>query len=99
MKARLPINKKMKDQVFKFAQEEIERQQKGATRRLYKIMILALALEFGFGKERALRLIRKVDELVRQSNEDEAFFYHLDKRLIEQMGLDFEKEDYEKWDK
>ena len=77
MKARLPIPKDMLKRAKQFALDETERQQKGATRRLYKIMILALALEFGFGKKRALRLIRKVDELVRQSNEDEAFFLSL----------------------
>lgn len=98
MKARLPIPKDMRERVYQFAKEEIEKQQKGATRRLYKICILALVLEFGFGKGRILKLVRKVDELVKESQKDEAFWYHLDKRLIDQQGLDFEREDYEEWD-
>ena len=99
MKARLPIPKEMRERVYQFARDEIERQQKTATLRLYKICILALALEFGFGKGRALKFVRKVNELVLQADTDEAFSYHLDKRVIDQMGLDFEREDYERWDR
>ena len=99
MKAKLPLPKNLKEMAFRFAKEETERQQKNATRRLYKIMILALVLVFGFGKTRIQRFKDMVNELVEQSATDEAFYYHLDKRLIDQLGLDFEREDYEKLDR
>ena len=43
------------------------------------------------GKVRLARYLKKITELAQ--NDDEIFWYHVDKLLIDQLGIQFERED------
>lgn len=98
MKARLPIPKDMRERVYQFAKEEIERQQIGATRRFLKLAILTARKVFGYGFKKLLEYAREFNNMLEESKKDEIFWYHNDKAL-DQLGFEFEHEDYEVWDK
>jgi hypothetical protein len=76
---------------------EYDRKGQELTRRHLKLFCVAMNEEFGYGKIRLLRAIKRYGDLSAERQDDEIFWYHIDKRL-EQMGLDFSKEDYEVMD-
>lgn len=87
------VTNKQKKVVAEYLKEEQERQAKDVMRRWYKLMCTSLNDDFGFGKERLLRLIDRISKLAEEHITDEVFWEHMDKRL-EQMGVQFEKENY-----
>ena len=95
MRARLPINKKIKNKVKEEVAMEYERQGADATRRLFKLFCVSLNKKYGFGKIRISKVLQEVEELSLESKKDEAFWTHTDKVVIDQIGIDFEKENYE----
>lgn len=56
--------------------------------RLLKLACVALHLEFGFGKERLGKFLMKMNGLMG----DELLWWHIDKLLIDQVGLEFDRE-------
>jgi hypothetical protein len=58
------------------------------------MMCFVLNDEYGFGRERLLKVIDGINKISELHMEDEEFWYHLDKRIIEQMDIPFEKEKY-----
>ena len=80
-------------------QKELEKQRDENVRRIFKLFCVALNQKYGFGKIRSTRLITKVAELIEQSKTDEIFWHHIDKKVIDQIGMQFDREDYEEWDK
>lgn len=71
----------------------------GDFRRYYKLVAVALNNKFGFGKKRILEVFDEISELSRQREQDEVFWAHMDKIVINQIGLKFEYENYEDLDK
>lgn len=96
MRARLKpsaiISKVQKKAVNQVLQSELERQQKLVMRRFFKIMCVSLNKDFGFGKERLMRLINRISEVSAEHENDEIYWVHVDRR-IEQLGLEFSKEE------
>lgn len=96
MRARLKpsaiISKVQKKAVNQVLQSELERQQKLVMRRFFKIMCVSLNKDFGFGKERLMRLINRISEVSAEHENDEIYWVHVD-RCIEQLGLEFSKEE------
>lgn len=78
-----------------FCDEQFTAQAKEHTRRILKIACIALSEQFGFGAERCGKFLSEVTTLSNEHQTDEVFWIHADQR-IEQMGLPFEKEDYER---
>ena len=68
-------------------------------RRYYKLVAIALNNKFGFGKKRILEVFDEISELSRQREQDEVFWAHMDKIVINQIGLEFERENYNDLDK
>ena len=66
----------------------VDQHQKDVTRRLLKLACVSLHLEFGFGKDRMGRFLMKMNSLMG----DELLWWHIDKLLIDQVGLEFERE-------
>lgn len=99
MKARLPINRKDKDRIREEVALEYDRQGQAMTRRVFKLFCVALNQQYGFGKDRLSRLLRRVNYLSDEAQRDEVFWTHIDTLLIEQMGMDFPREDYGVMDK
>lgn len=88
---------KQKRQVRELVREELRRQAGANMRRTFKLFCLCLNEKYGFGKDRLDRLIASVSELAEQHERDEVFWTHVDQR-IGQMGLTFDKENYEEMD-
>ena len=97
MKARVSIDKKTKQRINDEVKAEYDRQGQDLSRRHIKLFCVALNQEFGFGKKRLLRLIQAYGDLGAERKDDEIFWYHIDRHL-EQIGLDFPREDYEVMD-
>ena len=99
MKARLPINNKMKNQVRQEVAKEYERQGQAQARRMFKLMCAVYNELYGHGKVRCMRAIARISELSDKHKDDEVFWTHIDRVVIDQMGLEFEREDYELMDR
>ena len=70
----------------------MEKQYKKVMRRFFKLMCVSLNDDFGFGKNRLIRLIQKISKIAAEHEHDEVYWTHVDRR-IEQLGLEFSKED------
>lgn len=96
MRARLKpsaiTTKTQKKAINQVLQSELERQQKLVMRRFFKIMCVSLNDDFGFGKERLMRLINRISEVAAVHENDEIYWLHVDKRIA-QLGLEFRKEE------
>ncbi|MFA5659128.1 MAG: hypothetical protein WC900_07575 [Oscillospiraceae bacterium] len=71
----------------------------GEMRRYFKIVFAMLHLDFGFGNERLNKALDGINRLSDEAKQDPIFWEHIDKLLIDQMKIDFEREDYERVDK
>lgn len=60
-------------------------------RRWFKLMCAALNRRYGFGHDRLMELIDEINQLSEDSEKDEIFWTHMD-RLMESIGMDFDKE-------
>lgn len=72
----------------KAVRDYVDRHQKDVTWRLLKLACVSLHLEFGFGKDRLGRFLMKMNSLMG----DELLWWHIDKLLIDQVGLEFDRE-------
>ena len=88
MKARIPGRRALLKPDKKAVRDYVDQHQKDVTRRLLKLSCVTLHLEFGFGKSRLGRFLMKMNSLMG----DELLWWHIDKLLIDQVGLEFERE-------
>lgn len=88
------VTKKQKAAVKEYIQQELRQQQKGSTRRIFKLFCVALHEEYGFGKKRLSNVLHNVTKVCEEKRDDPVFWTHID-RAIEQIGLEFPQEDYE----
>ena len=91
------VSKKTQKDIQLLCAETLHQQQKDHTRRMIKIFCVTLHQLFGFGAERCLKALRKIEELSIDRENDEVFWAHID-RYLEQIGLTFDKENYEEID-
>jgi hypothetical protein len=101
MKARIGIDKKVKQRLQEQAkievQAEYERQGQDIARRQIKLWLIVMNEVHKHGKKRSLKSLERFSELSSGRTDDEVFWYHIDERL-EQMGFDFPRENYETMD-
>lgn len=96
MKSRLPINailtpkqlEEVKAFAHEIAQEEFERLNKQATRRIFQLLAVSLNEMFGFGKDRITRLFGQLDGLMGIHQKDTEFWEHITRRC-RQIGVEF----------
>ena len=93
MKARIKPAHVMTNVQKAAADQYVIQQQEGVTRRLFKLMIIALNNQYGFGKVRSARLMHEITELAECQKNDEIFWAHVDMRC-HQIGFDFVDEDW-----
>lgn len=94
MKARIPmVNNKQKAAIRESVAAELQRQGQGNTRRIFKLLCAALHEEYGFGKIRCMRIVERISKVAAEHEHDEVYWTHVD-MLMEQLGLEFDKEDY-----
>ncbi len=99
VKARISLPGKISNNQMKvlqeFCNEQFSKDARDHTRRILKIACVALNEKFGFGAERCGEFLSEVTKISDEHISDEVFWIHADKRL-QQMGVPFEKEDYER---
>ena len=95
---RRPSSKKEKERLRGEVGKELRKQSGDLTRRLFKLFCLALNQEYGFGRQRLLKATQTVNDLALNRETDEVFWKHVDDRM-EQLGLMFQREDYEEMDR
>lgn len=95
MNARMKPAHLMSRKVKQAADEYVREHQADIIRRMFKIMVLVLHEEYGFGKLRTGRILTAITEAAADQQHDEVFWTHVD-RAVKQIGFDFEDEDWEK---
>ena len=80
--------------IFQKAMEIYNTESMGLMRRCYKTMAVALNEQFGFGKNRLMKLFENTSEVAKKRNKDEIFWKHVDDMVINQIGLPMERENY-----
>ena len=100
MKARVPVNVKreMKQEISRLVENEYnkvrDKENQDITRRIFKTVLFVLHKGFGFGHRRAMKVFDKLNDVIEHSNEDEVFWEHLDRTVIDKLGIPFEVRDY-----
>lgn len=97
MKARVPYftNKQMKvaEQQLRMEYAKVaQKERDNVTRRIFKVLCVALHEEFGFGKGRLARTIGIMTDMLEQSHNDEVFWEHVDREVIDYLDIPFERD-------
>jgi UDP-N-acetylglucosamine 2-epimerase len=96
MKAHIPLSGKMKKDALAEIKLQVARERDKVTeqivRRTLKLVLVELYDEFSFGNVRLNRIMKGVEDLTAKANEDEIFWEHIDRQLIDQLGLKFERD-------
>ena len=92
------ISQKQKADIREYCANELREQQKEHTRRSIKLFCVALHQTFGFGKDRIAKVLEAINDLSAERDKDEVFWTHIDK-LLGQIGMTFQPEDYEEMDR
>ena len=96
MNARVPpasrISQREKRVIYEYAQQELKRLECNQMRRFFKLTCYVLNRKFGFGKQRCLKTTNGIAELAKEHERDEIFWHHIDKVIIDEMQIDFERE-------
>ena len=87
------VSKKQQEVARELVKEQFRSEAEGHTRRLLKIVCIALNETEGLGKVRLGRVLDSITEISNKHMYDEIFWTHADKR-IEQIGVPFAPEDY-----
>jgi hypothetical protein len=98
MKAIKHLTKADRDHINMVAKERVaewlKKNEEHIVRRKLKIVCIALNDEFGFGAKRLAKLIFAINRISKEWDDNPCYWTMVDRRL-EQMGLPFEKENYE----
>ena len=94
MKARIPPRQQISNRSLQAVDEYIQEESHNMSRRLFKLVAVALNELYGFGAKRNLELSQRVGNLIIEHQDDEIFWQHVD-RFCDQMKLGYEHEDYE----
>ena len=88
MKARIPGSRALLKPDKKAVRDYVDQHQKDVTRRLIKLACVTLHMHFGFGRKRLGKFLMEMNGLMG----DELLWWHVDKLLIDQIGLEFDRE-------
>ena len=86
--------KELDKYIFDKAMEIYNGESMGLMRRCYKAIAVALNQQFGFGKNRLIKLFDGTSDIAKMREKDEIFWQHVDNVVIKQIGLPFEREEY-----
>lgn len=89
MKARIPGSRALLKPDKKAVRDYVDQHQKDVARRLLKLACVTLHMHFGFGRERLGKFLMQMNGLMG----DELLWWHVDKLLIDQIGLEFDREE------
>lgn len=101
MKARVPrisanekkkLKSEIKLEVDRIWKEVEQKKENDITRRVLKTIIYALNTEYGYGIKRISRLFNSFTKMLENSNNDEVYWEHIDRVVVEKLGLPFERD-------
>ena len=96
MRARIPVTcaqqRRIHDQMVLEYRKVADQEREDVTRRIIKTMIYCLNKEFGFGVGRCARAFNAFAEHLERSRDDEVFWEHIDRVVIDQMKIPFERD-------
>ena len=97
IKAHIKPTKQQRQIAHELVTEEMERQSEQQTRRMLKLFAWALRDPIspkghGMGKVQISKYIARIDQLLESQSKSKEFWEVLDYTLIDQMGLEFERE-------
>ena len=101
MKSRIPVySAAQKKAARKELEQEylkiVERERNNMTRRIIKVILFVLHTEFGFGIGRCARAFNAFTKAFEESDKDEIFWEHIDRVIIDKLGIHFERDYTEK---
>lgn len=93
MKAHIPAKAALSKKSKQAVREYVDSYEKDCMRRFLKLSCVALHTDEKdpYGAVRLARYLKRITELA--LNNDEIFWHHVDKLLIDQLGIQFERED------
>ena len=96
MRSRLPtayaLTNKQKQAIQTAAEDALAKERAFLMRRFFKLTSFVLNREYGFGRSRLFNIVQEVGKLSAEHAKDEEFWYHLDNVVIDEIGLEFERE-------
>lgn len=95
MKARIPPQRKLNRQTLDAVDEYMRQKTHNELIRFLKIVLVVLNRHFGFGTKRLNRFSRLLNEEMAKHQGDPALWVTVDKIVIDELKLPFEREDYE----
>ena len=93
MKARMPMPTKQKALIRQEIRRELDRQEQQRVRREYKLLCVVLHELYGFGAGRLSAVLNRLSSLSAEHDTDEIFWEHIDRVVVRELGIPFEKED------
>jgi hypothetical protein len=75
------------------------RQELGQMRRWFKLLCVALYQRYDFGPQRLGKVIDEISRLSDEQKDDPVFWEHVDRLLVDQLGMNFDKENYKEVDR
>ena len=70
----------------------MEKQRDEFSRKLFKLMCYVLNEKYNFGNQRLSNLIIEIAELIKEADTDVIFWEHIDRHVIDRLGLKFERD-------
>lgn len=89
MKARIPPKRALLPPDKELIRAYVDQHQNNVTRRFLKLACAVLHTEFGFGTGRLGKFLAKLNRIT----DDDIIWWHVDKLLIDQLGIEFEREE------
>ena len=97
MKARIPavkrLSNKQRNYIREAAATELEKLEQFRMRRMFKLMCVSLHESYGFGHDRLCNVINSISNIAAEHEHDEVFWEHVDRVVIQELGMAFSKED------
>lgn len=100
MKARIPVYRTAKERravrdeiLCEYRKIEGEKRREMAERCL-KIFLYVLCRDYHFGRKRANQFYNACGDLLKTADEDEVFWEHIDRVVIDQLGITEFRRDY-----
>ena len=93
-----PINKvtnKQREAIRQVTAEQLEKDRQDLMRRFFKLLCIILNDEHGLGRKRLYKIVGRIQELANERANDEVFWFHVDRKVIDEIGMDFNREDYD----
>lgn len=90
MKARIPLDKRTRKLIHETADEALRQKEFKLINRLLKTCCYILNRDFGLGTRRLSEFLKSVFKTL--EHKDELFWEHLDKVVIDQLGIPLDRE-------